>query len=80
MQKVIQSWLCHWLARPLAWAIYGIWLGIRHVCARSAQGFAWVRHRWAAWRARAKASGSTSIDLPLLAPPAARSRSRRRPA
>ena len=37
MQKVIESWPCHWLAKPVAWMIYGIVLAVLYAWRWSAQ-------------------------------------------
>ena len=52
MQKRIEKWLCHRLARPLAWTIYGICVGTMFVWSRGAKCIRGTRERWKAWRGK----------------------------
>jgi hypothetical protein len=52
MQERMERWLGYWIAKPISWSIYGIWLALKY----GWRGVAWsvnrCRERWKAWRAK----------------------------
>ncbi len=70
MQPKLESWLSYCVAKPIAWAIFGLWIAVLHTwfagcwCARKA------REKWAARRTKREINGSNvgstvpSIPLP----------------
>jgi hypothetical protein len=57
MQERIERWLTFWVAKPIAWAIVGLWLALKYTWV----GVAWcasrVRERWMVWRAKPAING-----------------------
>ena len=55
MQERVEKWLCYWMAKPMSWAIFGIWLALKYAWI----GCAWcghkLRERWKMWRAKGNA-------------------------
>jgi hypothetical protein len=66
----VENWLCYWVAKPIAWATFGLWIAVLYTwfagcwCARKA------REKWTVWRAKREINGSNvvatvpSIPLP----------------
>ncbi len=52
MQERVEKWLCYWVAKPISWTIYGVWVAIKYAYAGGARKFSELRERWTAWRAK----------------------------
>ena len=64
MQERVERWLSYWVAKPIAWAIFWIWIGLKY----SWFGIVWctnkVREKWTVWRAKRTINGTT-VEVPV---------------
>ena len=70
MQKRIERWLTYWLAKPISWAVFGLWLAVKYGWFGAAWCVNQVRERWTTWRAKRQAEDKPAIyaELPFAAP------------
>ena len=70
MQERIERWLSYWVAKPISWVIFGIWLALKYTWL----GCAWcvnrIRERWNNWRVKAPINGTPVVHagLPIVVP------------
>lgn len=54
MQERIERWFSYWTAKPLSWAIFGIWLALRFTWLVAMWCVCRLHERWAVWWAKGK--------------------------
>ena len=70
MQERIERWLTFYVAKPISWAIFGLWIAVKHGWI----GVVWcvnrVRERWTTWRAKRRADDEPIVHAqqPFTAP------------
>ena len=70
MQERIERWLAFYVAKPIAWAIFGVWLAVKYAWFGVAWCVNWLREKWVAWRAKRQAGDKPTVhaQLPFTAP------------
>jgi hypothetical protein len=72
MQERIERWLCYWVAKPISWAIFGIWLALKYGWFRAAWCVNRLREKWA----KRQINGKPAVhdEKPIAVPPKRASR------
>lgn len=70
MQERIEIWLAFWVAKPSAWAIFGIWLALKYAWLGAAWCVNRASEKWAAWRAKRNDADKPVVidDCPIDVP------------
>ena len=69
MQERVERWLNYWLAMPISWLIFWLWVALKYAWLRAAWCAIKLREKWAAWCAKSKTSGTSAApaQLPFVA-------------
>jgi hypothetical protein len=57
MQQRVERWLCYWIAKPTSWAIFEIWLTVKH---------SWFGAAWCVKRLLEKWTKRQTVDKPVV--------------